>query len=322
MNRTSSVFLLCVGLSFATLAARAEFANGVKAVVDEAAITYGEIEVDTMMLAGELVRQYGRQPALYEQKLMEARNDTMERAVQQQLMLHDFKTSGFKPLPESLVDEIVQEEIKTRFEDRAKLIKTLQSQGITFEKWRQQVRDRFIVRQLIAMNVNKETIISPYKIERFYLENKSQYKVEAQVKLRMITLTNVATKAAEARSRKLAEDIITKVKEGVPFSEMAQIHSDGIQRLQGGDWGWIEQGVLRKELADVAFSLKPGQMSEAIETPQAIYVLFVEDQRAAHIKPLFEVQADIEKTLTTKERDQRQKQYLDKLRKKTFVRYF
>ncbi|HEX5222328.1 MAG TPA: peptidylprolyl isomerase [Verrucomicrobiae bacterium] len=317
----------CVVLLIALIAGvghcklHAEFANGVKVVVDEAAITHGEIESDVRIVAGELLRQYGRQPALYNQKVMEAAKDSMERAVQQQLILHDYRTMGYS-IPESIIEEVVQEQIKSRFGDRATLRKTLQAQGITYEKWRQQEKDRFIVQQLRLKNIFQEAVVSPYKIERYYMENKTDYKVEDQVKLRMVTLTNVASEADIEQSRKLAEEIITKVKEGVPFSEMAQTYSDGVQRIQGGDWGWVERTVLRKELAEVAFSLKPGEVSGVIETPQAIYVLFVEDRRMAHNKPLADVQAEIEKTLMTEEREKRQKQYIDKLRKKTFVRYF
>ena len=320
MNKTRLIIWVGLSLVAACFMSRAELANGVKAVVDEAAITRGEIESDTAMLLGELMRQYGRQPALYEQKKAEAGNDTMERAIQQQLILRDFKTSGYS-IPESIIDEVVQEDIKKRFDDRAKLTKTLQAQGVTYEKWRQQAKDRFIVGQLMAKNVYQDSIVSPYKIERYYLENKSEYKVEEQVKLRMIVLNKTSEQEAES-SRRLAEELLTKLKEGVPFSEMASIHSQGSQRSQGGDWGWVERSVLRKELAEAAFSLKAGELSSVIETPQAIYVMLVEDRRDAHTKPLAEVQGEIEKTLMTKEREQRQKQYVDKLRKKTFVRYF
>ena len=37
---------------------------------------------------------------------------------------------------------------------------------------------------------------------------------------------------------------------------MAGVYSQGAQRSQGGDWGWVERSVLRKELAETAFSLK------------------------------------------------------------------
>jgi len=314
------ILLASVAVGSSSAVSKAELANGVKAVVDGSAITYGEVEADAVLLAGELLRQYGRQPALYEQKVSEARNDSLERAVQQQLILHDFKVSGYS-LPESIIEEVVQEEIKARFGDRATLTKTLQAQGITYEKWRQQARDRFIVRQLQAKNIYQDSVISPHKIERYYQEKRSDYKVEEQVKLRMIVLTNRTDESLEP-AHLLAEDILTKLKEGVPFSEMASMHSAGSQRTEGGEWGWVERSVLRKELADVAFSLKAGELSGVIDTPQAVYLMLVEARRAGHSKPLAEVQNDIEKTLVTQERERLQKQYIDKLRKKTFVRYF
>ena len=320
LKKLGFISLMSLMATTACFKLHAELPNGVKVVVDEAAITRGEIESDAFMVAGELMRQYGRQPALYNQKIREAENDAMERAVQQQLILHDYKAMGYS-IPESIIDEVVQEEIKARYGDRSTLTKTLQAQGVTYEKWRQQAKDRFIVRQLQLKNITQEAIVSPYKIERYYLDNKSEYKVEEQVKLRMIVLNKTSEQEAEAAG-KLAGEILTKIKEGVPFSEMASIHSQGSQRAQGGEWGWVERSVLRKELADVAFTLKPGEVSNVIDTPQAYYVMLVEDVRAAHNKPLNEVQMEIEKTLMTKEREKRQKQYIDKLRKKTFVRYF
>jgi len=320
MNMLRLLLLAGIALSGSRVSLLAELANGVKAVVDDSAITYGEVEADAILLAGELVRQYGRQPALLEQKVSEARNDSLERAVQQQLILQDFETSGYS-LPESVIDEMVQEEIKARFDNRAKLTKTLQAQGITYEKWRQQTRDRFIVRQLQAKNIFQDSVISPHRIERYYLEKKSDYKVEEQVKLRMIVLNKSAKDDAESIQR-LAEDILVKLKEGVAFSEMATMHSEGTQRSEGGEWGWVERSVLRKDLADVAFSLKVGELSGVIDTPGAVYLMLVEDRRAASTKPLAEVQNEIERTLVTQERERLQQQYIDKLRKKTFVRYF
>ena len=57
---------------------------------------------------------------------------------------------------------------------------------------------------------------------------------------------------------------------------MASVYSQGSQHNQGGDWGWVERSVFRKELADVAFTLKPGQVSDVIDTPQACYLMLVE----------------------------------------------
>ena len=72
----------------------------------------------------------------------------------------------------------------------------------------------------------------------------------------------------------------------------------------------------------MAFSLKPGQMSGTIDTPQACYLMLVEATRPAHVKPLSEVRDDIEATLRTQEQARLEKQWVSELKKKTFIRYF
>jgi parvulin-like peptidyl-prolyl isomerase len=153
------------------------------------------------------------------------------------------------------------------------------------------------------------------------VEHKDKFKVESQVKLRMIILNKPAGDTND--TEKLADEILTKIKAGASFKDMATVYSQGTsQRGQGGDWGWVEKSVLRKELADVAFSLKPGEVSGVINTPEACYLMLVEDIKPEHIRPLNEVREDIEKTLLAQERDRLQKQWLDRLRKKTFVLLF
>jgi parvulin-like peptidyl-prolyl isomerase len=103
---------------------------------------------------------------------------------------------------------------------------------------------------------------------------------------------------------------------------MASVYSEGSQKSQGGDWGWVERSVLRKDLAEVAFSLKRGEMSGVIDTPHAVYLMLVEETKPAHVKPLLEVQDDIENTLHTQEQARLEKEWIDGLKRKTFIRYF
>ena len=63
-------------------------------------------------------------------------------------------------------------------------------------------------------------------------------------------------------------------------------------------------------------------MSDPIDTPDAVYLMLVEDKMPAHAKPLADVLADIEKTLRVQQQSQLEKQWIDGLKKKTFVRYF
>jgi parvulin-like peptidyl-prolyl isomerase len=297
----------------------AEIADGVKAVVSERVITFAEVEDYTRPAADALRRQYSAQPEVFRQKLNEALNDSLEQLVERALILHSFDSEGYK-LPDSVIDDMVKERIRERFGDRITLMKSLQAQGLTFEQFRKQIREQYIESALRNQNVQREIVISPYKVESYYQANQEKFKLEDQVKLRMIVLTK--NSPDDTNVVKLAREIQTKVKEGVSFIEMANVYSQGSQQRQGGDWGWVERSVLRKELAEAAFTIAPGQTSDPIETPDSIYFMLVEDKKPSHAKPLADVRGEIEKTLRVQQQAQLQKNWMDGLKKKTFIRYF
>jgi parvulin-like peptidyl-prolyl isomerase len=305
---------LCAGLPL-----RAELADAVKAVVSDSVITLSQVEDFTAPAADALHRQYPDDQEIFQQKLNDALGDSLEQLVERQLILRDFTTGGYQ-LPDSVVDQIVQDRIRERFGDRVTFIKTLQAQGMTVEQFRKEVRDQYIITALRSKNVSQEIMISPYKVETYYLAHQDDYKMEDEIKLRMIVLNK--SSADDTNTVKLAREILAKIKEGATFQEMASVYSQGSQQRQGGDWGWVERSVLRKDLAAAAFALKPGQVSDVIETSDSVYLMLVEQIRPAHVRPLNEIRDDIEKTLRTQEQARLEKQWIDGLKKKTFIRYF
>ena len=311
-------FILGVML-LAPLLASAEITDGVKAVVNQRAITFAEVEDFSRPAVDALRRQYLGQPDVFQQKVNETLGDSLEQLVERQIILHSFDTEGYK-LPDSVVDQMVHDRIHERFGDRLTLMKTLQAQGMTLEQFRKQVREQYIESALRNQNVQREIIISPYKVQSYYETNQGRFMLEDQVKLRMIVLTKAS--ANDRNTLKLAQEIKGKIREGATFNEMAAVYSQGSQQRQGGDWGWVERSVLRKELAETAFKLQNGQVSDPIETSDTIYLMLVEDKRTTHARPLAEVREEIEKSLRIEQQARLQKQWIDGLKKKTFIRYF
>ena len=122
--------------------------------------------------------------------------------------------------------------------------------------------------------------------------------------------------------RKLAEEILTKLDAGDSFESMARVYSEGKEAKEGGDWGWIGKDVLRKELNEIAFSLKAGQHSRIIETAEGYYILQVEDVKPAHTVALAEVRDDIEKILLQQQRARMQEDWVKDLRAKAYIHLF
>lgn len=319
MKLRSSILLSALLLT-ATSQAAPSLLNGVAVIVNSEVITYQQVEESVLPVVELLRRQYSRQPQVFEQKLNEVRRERLNELVERQLILHEFNTAGYQ-LPESVIEDEISRRIREQFGDRLKLTKTLQKEGRTFEGFKKDIREQFIVSAMRSRNISSELIISPYKIEKYYQENLDQFKLEDQVKLRMIFLSSPTEATAEA-TKKLADEIRAKIKEGAAFAEMASVYSSGSQRSQGGDWGWVEKSVLREDLAEAAFKLKAGEVSEVLVRPDGCYLMLVEEVKASHHRPLPEVRDEIEKKFRAQEVERLNKQWMDRLKTKSFIRYY
>jgi parvulin-like peptidyl-prolyl isomerase len=296
---------------------RADLADGINAIVNDKIITYQEVNDFTAPAVDVLRHEYADQPDAFQEKLNDTLKDGLETLIENQLILHEFDTK-YNALPNSVVDELVQQRIKDRFGDRITCIKTLQAEGETFEKFREEVREQYIISELRYKNVSDEKIIiSPYKIENYYQTNQEAFKVGDQVKLGMIVLAK--NSSDDPATRKQADEILAKLNSGASFNELASMYSQDKQQHSGD---WIETSVLRQELADASATLKPGQTSGVIETSDDCYILRMEDKRPSHVKSLSDVRDTIEGSLRTQEQKEAQQRWVESLKKKAFIRFF
>jgi peptidyl-prolyl cis-trans isomerase SurA len=322
----SFVRMFCLALSLLALvsssqAATPNLVNGIAVIVGDEVITYKDIQLVLAEQLDSLERRYGSNPQLYNQRLAELERATMEDMIENQLVLQEFKRAGYV-IPESYFQSAIDREIRY-FGDRLTFMKTLQAKGITLEAYRNKIRERLILQEMWRAKVPRDPLISPAKIENYYNQNKEKFQVEDQVKLRMIVLTNNPNDRAYS-PLKIAEELVTKLDQKADFAELAKVYSQGSQAQDGGNWDWVERSVLNTNLAQVAFSLEPGQHSRAIETPAGAYILLVEDKKVSHVKPLtdLKVRDDIETTLRAEEMKRLRKQWVDQLKSKAFVRVF
>ena len=309
---------LATGLA---LAAEPQVVNGLLAIVNQEVITYKDMMQYIAPAMETLMRTYSSQPDVLRQRLQDTQREGLEQLIERKLILHEFDRAGFN-LPETIIDDRVKDRLRERFGgDRAAMTKTLQSQGMNYEALRRQIREEFIVTAMRAKFLGSDIIISPHRIEQYYAENLDKFKIKDQVRFRAIMLKTAPARAPEA-ARRLGTEILAQLKQGAAFAELASVYSEDDYRAQGGFRGEKERRELRAELAEVLFALKPGQHSELVEIADTFWIVLVEDLKKDYIKTLPEVRDEIAATLQAEEQSRVSKEWIDRLKAKSFVRYF
>jgi parvulin-like peptidyl-prolyl isomerase len=75
----------------------------------------------------------------------------------------------------------------------------------------------------------------------------------------------------EARAR--IEEARAALAAGTPFAEAARTWSDGVEAERGGDLGRIAPGQMIPAFEEAAFALRPGEVSDVVETPYGFHLV-------------------------------------------------
>ncbi|MDN4054939.1 peptidylprolyl isomerase [Massilia sp. YIM B02763] len=95
-----------------------------------------------------------------------------------------------------------------------------------------------------------------------------------------------------------AKQIITKLKGGAKFEDLAKQSKDPGSAANGGDLDWASPASFVPEFSKAMTSLQKGQITETpVKTQFGYHVIKLEDVRAAKIPPLDEVKQQIAESL-------------------------
>jgi peptidyl-prolyl cis-trans isomerase D len=158
--------------------------------------------------------------------------------------------------------------------------------------------------QYVVLDLEKiqaQTPVTHDDLQAYYNQHREEYRVPDQVNLRQIVIKTplpatdgkVDPKGlAEAQNK--AEDVAKQLSAGAKFEDLAKKFSEDPSGKTGGSIGWVQRGRLPAEVEKAAFSLAKGANSGVINAGYAFVMIHVEDRQEAHVKPLDEVQAQIE----------------------------
>lgn len=299
-------------------AADPQVLDGVAADVNGDVITFSQVRELTTPL--ENAAKANLTGAALMEKIKEVRTRAVNDLIDRQLILQEFRKMKGASIPAHVIEDRITALIREEFGgDRSAFLKTIAAQGYTLDRLRKMEEEKIIVQAMRAREVKYDPIIPPSRIASFYAEKRQEWTTGDEVKLRMIKIPGGAE---AAKQRQLAREIRDKIVRGAEFADMARIYSDDSTQDNGGDWGWVKRGDLSGDMEKVVFSLKKGKVSDVVELNHNFYILLAEDRKDGVTKPLKDVRDQIEKYLLQQERQKQQQAWIERLRKKAYIKIY
>jgi parvulin-like peptidyl-prolyl isomerase len=335
--RLASVHLLIWSALTALIATPAHaqlLADGIAAVVNDKVITFVQIN-EEVGETEKLLRQNYTGDDLFE-RVKEAKLNVLRALIERELIIQDFKKSGGF-IPDTYTQERIGDVIRNEYGgDRVAFIKTLYERGVTMQKYRDEIQDNAIVGYMRNKFVVQTVLVSPYQIEEYYQQNLRLFVQDEQVKVSTIVLRKALFDSHRTGKdgkdetydpqAEIAQEILYKLDTGEDFAGLAKQYSEGSNKDQGGELGWVAQNgklAIRADLWPYIAKLEPGQHTDVIPTSDGYYyIMQVEDRKKGQVTPLEDVRAQIEQTVISESSQLRQQAWLDSLRAKAFIKMF
>lgn len=145
-------------------------------------------------------------------------------------------------------------------------------------------------------------IIPDHDIENYYKANPDEFTIEETVSGRQIILRSPdeTENGASEEKRTEALTLIERVKAGEDFAELAKQHNEGPEKETGGAFGPLLRSDLPPAVAEAAFSLEIGDISDPIKTRHGWHIIKIDERRPSATKSLAEVADLIRNKLTEK----------------------
>ena len=210
-------------------------------------------------------------------------------------------------------------EIKKQFPSEDVFMQMLVDRKMTLEQVRSETRDDMAIGKMIDAEIATKAAVKPEQVQDFYDKNPDQFKQEERVRAShiLISVPEKADAAAKTQARNKAEQVLKDVKAGKDFAALAKEHSqDPGSAVNGGDLGFFQQGQMVGPFNDAAFTLKPGDISDLVETQFGFHIIKVAEKQPARTIPLEEVRPQVEKFLEGRNREEQTNAFVSALRSK------
>jgi len=225
------------------------------------------------------------------------RRQILDRLIELELLVQQAqRDTSIKVTDQEVLDQVEQtyQNVRKQFSSETEFRDQIrQARFGSVEEWRRwladQQRRELFAQRLIESQRQKGKLrpIPPTEAQmrEFWEQNRAQQpRRAATVSFRQIVIKPVADSATKRIAYQRAESLVVALRSGADFAAAAKRFSgDSASAAQGGELGWFRRGVMVKEFEDMAFRIRPGEISPPVETAFGFHIIKVERTQPAEI---------------------------------------
>ncbi|OPY79411.1 MAG: Foldase protein PrsA 1 precursor [Syntrophorhabdus sp. PtaU1.Bin058] len=296
----TSVFCILTSV-FCISPAQAQKKPGVVAVVNGAEISVDDFNRELNRIQ-RIVLNTGK--PLTCSQVTRLRTEVVEGMVRRELLIQESLTKV--KVTEAEINEALKK-LKEQYPSETDFTNALTEMRISPAALRKQVERTLAVQKMIETQFASKASVTDKEIWAYYDRNRDSFRQPEQVRASHILIKTDpqwdAKKKAEARKK--IDDVMAKLKQKQDFESLARAYSEDPSASKGGDIGYVRQGQLLKPFEEALFALKPGEVSEVMETRLGYHIIKATDRKPETTVP-FENLKDRIRTLLKQEKGQQE----------------
>lgn len=193
-----------------------------------------------------------------------AKDKLLDMMIDEKLQLKKASEMGISVSDEEVDTEI--ENAKKYFETQEKFDEFLKGQNMDLDYFKESVKKDMTISKLIE-KLTENVSITDDEVKKYYDDHQNEFM---SVKASHILLD----------TKEEAEKILQRVKAGENFNELAKQNSkDPSAKENSGDLGYFRHGDMVEPFEKAAFALKPGEISDIVQTDFGFHIIKVEDSK-------------------------------------------
>jgi peptidyl-prolyl cis-trans isomerase C len=296
--------------------------NAVVVTVNGKEITEAQIGA---MLDPRMQQMAGRIPEnMIPQYRQQIRKHVIEQLVVEELLAQKEKQSNID-VNQSELDQGINKQIAEQNLTMDEFKALLKAYSTNFSDYQQNMRKKLMFEKLveaeIAGKVQKPT---DEQAKTYYDENIQQFGKPETIHVKHILIKPADSNdpnQAKAEARAKAQEILEKIKAGADFNDLAKQYSACPSGKDGGDLGIQAKGTFVPEFEKAAYALKPGQISDVVETSFGFHIIKLLEHTDANTASFAAAKDQILQILSGKQKEQLFMEYIRKMKTEADVKY-